>query len=220
MELLSFSSFAKQSIRFCETNLNGFIAQPANAFSSLVISLIGIIVLNQKEQHRYSKLVGWSVILAGGLSFFYHASNTFIGQLLDLGSMFLLASLLLVIALRKQKRDMVQDVLSITYGTLIPVALVLAYRLIGGINLGIPLFIVMVLAAVYLEIQTALAEKRDLSLFGLSVLVFWGGWIFWLLDYRGIWCNPDSSHIFNAHALWHISNAAALYLLNRYYAKK
>lgn len=207
------------TIKFCEDNIAGFIAQPANAYSSLIISLAGMYLLLQRTKRLFSSWLGWIAILVGLTSFAYHASFTFIGQLMDLGSMFLLASFLIIASLRKRKLPLMRQLSIVVIGTLLPLIATVLLRTIGGFNIGIPLFALMLLIAVWLEMRVAKEEKRSLYIYGLAFLLFIGGWLIWLLDYRQIWCSPSYFHILNGHAIWHIANGAVLLVLDHYYGR-
>lgn len=209
---------AEPTIRFCEDNLAGFIAQPANSYSSLLISLVGILVLIRKRS-PLSEWLGWSAIIVGVTSFVYHASFTFGGQLLDLGSMFLLASFLLVAALRRHRLSRPQIGTILVVGTLVPLIVTAIFRTVGGFNVGIPLFALLLLMSIYYEFKTARAERRPLRLYGWAFVVFIGGWIIWWLDFSQVWCQPASFHFLNGHAIWHLANAVAIALLDVYYGE-
>lgn len=218
MDRLQFYSLAQPTIRYCESNLNGWITQPANAVSSLLISLAGVYIL-AKKRHAYSTYLGAVAVILGLASFAYYASFTFIGQLADLGSMYLLASLLIVAALRirKPSKNLVLGILALGVG--IPLALTATFRTIGNFNIGIPLFAVLLVIAVYLELKAAALDTLRLKFFGLTFAAFAVGYLFWWLDYKKIWCSPSSFHFVNGHALWHFFNAVALLSLDQYYSQ-
>ncbi|HSI20311.1 MAG TPA: ceramidase domain-containing protein [Verrucomicrobiae bacterium] len=210
-----YQNLAEPTIRFCEDNLGGWVAQPANSVSSLVISLAGLFILSRKPRHAFSPWLGWTAILTGLTSFAYHASFTFVGQLADLGSMFLLASFLIVAALRLSSSRKAYAILVL--GTLIPLSLTAYFRTVADFNLGIPLFAVLLASAIYLEIQTIRREGSSLRYFGLGFLVFATGWLIWLLDFKQVWCSPTTFHLINGHSFWHAANAAALLFLDQHY---
>lgn len=216
---MSFSLFiglAKPTIRYCESNLSGLIAQPANALSSLFISLAGLYILS-KNSHVYSKRLGLIAVVLGLTSFTYYASDTFIGQLADLGSMFLLASLVIVAGLRNYKLSKKQNRAVLIAGAGIPIIITASIRTIGHLNIGIPLFAVLLIIAIYFELQAANKNSDNLKYFWLTFLSFAVGYIFWWLDYKKIWCSTVTQHYLNGHALWHVFNGIALLSLNQYY---
>lgn len=210
---------SEPTIRFCENNLPGFIAQPANAYSSFIISVIGLTVL-YKKRSRFSPWLGWIAILIGLTSFYYHASYTFLGQLFDLGSMFLLASFLIMAAFRREKLSLLQNTTLLVGGTITPLFLTYFFRTINGFNIGIPLFVILLLIAITLELKTARKEGRPLRWYGFAFLTFIVGWGIWLVDFNHIWCDATSFHFINGHAVWHLANGLALLVLDRYYATK
>jgi len=218
MNRTPFFGLMQPTIRYCESNLNGWIVQPANAVSSLLISLAGIYIL-AKKHHTYSKHLGVIAIILGLASFFYYASFTFVGQLADLGSMYLLASLLIVAGLRNRKLSKNQSLGFFIFGAGIPLALTATIRTIGSFNIGIPLFAILLIIAVYLELKAAAKDKLNLKYFWLTFAAFAIGYLFWWLDYKKIWCDPSSSHYINGHAVWHFFNAVALLSLDHYYSQ-
>jgi len=213
-----FRNLTEPTIRYCEQNLNGWVAQPANAGSSLLISLAGVYIL-AKKRHAYSVYLGVIAIILGLASFFYYASFTFLGQLADLGSMYLLASLLIMVGLRARKLSTNQKIATLAVGAGIPLAITASVKTIGSFNIGIPLFAFLLAIAIYLELKIAAKQKMNLKFFGLTFLAFVAGYIFWWLDYKQIWCSASSAHYVNGHALWHLFNTVALLSLDRYYVQ-
>jgi hypothetical protein len=200
-------AWAKPTIHYCENNLSGIVAQPANAISSLFISVAGIYIIKRRG-HKYSSSLGLVAIVLGLASFTYYATDTFAGQLADLGSMFLLASLMIVAGLRSKR------VLPILIaGAGIPIILTGFFKTAGGFNIGIPLFAVLLGIALYSELKT----KTELKYYGLTFAAFALGFIFWWLDYKKVWCSQGSAHYINGHAAWHLFNAIALILLDKHY---
>jgi len=218
MTSLPFRDWARPTIRYCESNLNGWIAQPANAGSSLLISLAGVYILTAKR-HAYSLYLGVIAIILGLASFFYYASFTFVGQLADLGSMYMLAALLIVVALRRSMLSRNQKLSIIAVGTGLPLIVTAVLKTIDNFNIGIPFFAILLFTAVYLELKAAAIEKLNLRFFGLTSVAFAIGYIFWWLDYKKLWCNTGSYHYINGHAVWHLLNSVALVCLDRYYSQ-
>lgn len=213
-----FFGLMRPTIRYCEPILAGWIAEPANAISSLLISLAGVYIL-AKKRHAYSKKLGIIAIILGLASFFYYASYTFLGQLSDLGSMYLLASLLIVAGLRNHKLSKNQNLAILVFGAGIPLALTATIRTIGSFNIGIPLFAILLITAVYWEFKASREDNLNLKYFRRTFAAFAAGYLFWLLDYKNIWCDPAGSHYINGHAIWHLFNAIALLSLDRYYSQ-
>lgn len=212
-----FESWARPTIRYCEANLSGWIVQPANAFSSLFISLAGIIILVRKR-HEFASYLGSVALILGFASFFYYMSFTFVGQLADLGSMFLLMVLISVIGLKDRITKTSSRLLLLIFGTAIPLTLTIVFRTIAGFNLGIPLFGILIITAVILEIKRCRTDKINPKYFWLAFVLLGVAFVFWLLDYKQIWCSPGSFHFVNGHAVWHLFNAFSLIALDQHYA--
>lgn len=208
---------AEPTIRYCESNLTGWIVQPANAVSSLFISAAGIYILSRKR-HAYSIYLGAIAVVLGVASFLYYATNTILGQLADLGMMFFLAALLLAAALRARLTKP-QFLATVILGGGLPLALTAGFRTIGGFNLGIPLFALLLTAAVYLELKVSRQDNLSLQTYALAFLMLAVGFIFWAADYKRIWCSAATAHYINGHALWHLFNAAAIICINEYFAR-
>lgn len=195
----------------------GWIDQPANAVSSLFISAAGIYILGRRR-HTYSGYLGIIAVVLGIASFAYYATSSFLGQLADLGMMFFLAALLIAAALRSRLTKP-QFLATVILGGGLPLVLTAGFKTISGFNLGIPLFALLLTAAVYLELKASKQNNLSRQSYALAFLVLAVGFIFWVMDYKRIWCDPNTAHYVNGHALWHLFNAAALICLNEYFAR-
>lgn len=69
---------------FCEENLHGFISQPSNTISALPFVIIGILIFGK------NKLIGLGTLFLGFTTILFHATDSLVGQYLDLFSMLLL----------------------------------------------------------------------------------------------------------------------------------
>jgi hypothetical protein len=147
-------------------------------------------------------------IVLGMSSFTYYATDTFAGQLADLGSMFLLASLMIAAGLRSKKTWLI-----LVAGAGMSIILTGIFKTAGGFNIGIPLFAILLIAALCAELRT----KTEYKYYGLTFIAFAVGFVFWWLDYKRIWCSPSSAHYINGHAVWHLFNAIALLMLDKHY---
>jgi hypothetical protein len=201
-------TWAKPTIHYCENNLSGWVHQPANAVSSLFISLAGFYIIARRG-HRYSNYLGAIAVILGLASFTYYATDTFAGQLADLGSMFLLASLMVAAGLRSKKPWPI-----LIFGAGVPIILTAVFKTVAGFNIGIPLFAILLVIALYTELRT----RTEIKYYFLTFIAFMVGFIFWWLDYKKVWCSPSSAHYINGHAIWHFFNALAIILLDRHYS--
>lgn len=201
-------AWTKPTIQYCENNISGLVAQPANAVSSLFISIAGLYILKRRG-HSYSGPLGLIAIILGLASFTYYATDTFTGQLADLGSMFLLASLMIVAGLRSK-----MNWPFLVFGAGVPLVLTAIFKTAEHFNIGIPLFALLLAAALIAELRI----KGDKKFYWLTFAAFAVGFIFWWLDYKKIWCSSGSEHYVNGHAAWHLFNALALISLDHHYS--
>lgn len=194
------------TITFCEDNLKGVFAQPANSLSSFTIALVGALLWRVS----CSPLQRWlciTAIVTGAGSGVYHASYTYLGQILDNAGMFLLAAVLLY---ARSKHLAARPIIATATGAL---AVMLLTVEITGKNPNTFLFGSMLCVAIVRELTVRTSHTwywAALATFALGLVVWW-------LDLSGIWCNPATFHIVNGHALWHLLNAAAIGLLWKHY---
>ena len=220
-----FEHFSKPTIKYCEDNLLSYIAQPANSWSNLAFVLVGtyLFFISRNQKNLLLKFLGPMAVLVGLCSFFYHASYTFVGQFLDLGSMFLLSSYLLVFNLhRLSARFFTIRKTVLLFFILVLSSLTIVYFIRPtNFTIGLPIFALQVLAILILEWQ--LYKRRTsnykiqnlLIAFALLIAAF----IFWNLDFLRLWCDPNTFHLINGHAMWHILNSLVFIFLYSFYAQ-
>lgn len=212
------SGYAVATMRYCETNLCGWIAQPANTFSNLgfVIVGIGLAALSaRRDDARPLRLIGLIAIMLGLTSFAYHASSTFFWQFFDLASMFLFSTLLLVLNLQRLS-VLSQRALVPAYVILNAVSMALLWMIKGKI--GIVIFGLQLLAAFLIEglVSMSSATRVNYREFWRTVYTFLAAYSIWLLDYTGTACSPDN-HFLQGHAAWHLLNSLCFVFMYRFY---
>jgi hypothetical protein len=161
----------------------------------------------------YGLILGLAVGAVGWFSAVYHATLRFFGQWLDIASMYLLASFVLVYALARR-------------GWLTTRGFILLYTALN-LALGIiqawipilrrPVFALLVMAALFAEFSNILSRKTkvDISWLWAAFLALLLAAGFWTVDILKIRCEPYS--ILQGHAIWHLLCAVSAAFLARYY---
>ena len=198
---------------FCEAVSSGIPAQLFASVSSLAFVLLGAWVILQRgpantRERRIVPLAGIAMIAIGVSSFVYHATLTFLGQWLDVFSMYLLGLLIALGALWRAGR----------LGARASVLLFIGLAVVLGIAQFIYpdarriLFALVLLPGIILELTPYIAgrgpESRRWMLASLGLLVI--AYAIWLLDQSQL-CDPNSW--LQGHSLWHVLGAVAALLL-------
>ncbi len=216
MEHCPWSGWRPATIHFCERELCSWITQPANTWSNLAYIVVGslIIHLAVKEQAFRLIWIGIIGILVGIGSFFFHASSSFAGEVVDVGAMFLFANFALIVNLRRWK-GLDWKLLIYLFALMMATSLTLLIT-IGWV--GILVFTLQVVAAGLVEIAVYRRDRKQYSYKWLALLsaFFTAALTIWALDRRGIVCDPDN-HILQGHAAWHLLNSLCFYCLYQFY---
>lgn len=205
------SDWAPGTVSFCEARLCAVVREPANAWSAVAYGLGALWMLRRPGQPLPAIL---AQVLIGLGSFFFHASGTFAGELVDQTGMYLLSCLLLAYALGERLGLDTARILRLYLGAVVAsVALNLWIR-----PIGIPLFGVELAVGLGLQLRLggrpAPPRYRDLY---IGLLVFAISLVAWVGDISRVVCDPDQ-HLFNGHALWHVLNAVSITWLGSFYA--
>jgi len=223
-QICPWSDFEQAALHFCERELCGWITQPANTWSNLAYMLVGawLIRLAIREGHRSLAAIGVIEVLIGIGSFFFHMSSTHLGEVVDVGAMYMLSCYALVTNLDRY-RSRVGRPLSARFNIGLYLSLVLssitAISLLKG-EVGVWLFAAQAVVAGHLE--TRMYRKLGPEKSYRAVLQLLGtfgvAWAFWWADILGLMCDPDN-HWFQGHAVWHVVNSLVFYFLYRFYSE-
>ncbi|AXT85761.1 hypothetical protein C6I20_11560 [Aeromicrobium sp. A1-2] len=217
---------------FCEAARAGWVKQPANALSNLGFVVAGLAVawrarfperLGDTLPRFPGLTTGYAclVVLLGPASAAMHATQSSLGGLLDMTSMYLVASFAAAYAVtRWRRRDS-------TFFWQVFVLLVAACELTGLSDRQIPVvhstgnaaFGLLLVAAVVVETMLWRRGRARVDLrYGAAALTsMLVAFAIWTLSQHG-WCDPDS--LLQGHAAWHLLDAVAAYLLFRLYASE
>ncbi len=211
---------------FCEQiRLDEIIRQPANTWSSMMFTLVGILIAvhafsqlghSQKLSRLFALILSFALIFIGIGSAFYHASMTFWGQFADVGSMYLLASFMLVYAWLRLFNLPIR-LSAILYLLMNSVLFVLLF-FFPETRRGA--FAIILLLGIGFELYYATVHMPDLERywFNYGLLIFALAYGIWTVDNNGMLCVADS--LLQGHAIWHIFGAVSSGMLYLYYASE
>lgn len=217
---------------FCETARGGWVRQPANTVSNLGFVVAGLAIawrarLPQNLGDALPRFCGLAtglaclVVVLGPASAAMHATQSSLGGLLDLTSMYLVASFAAAYAVTRWRRRG-----SAFFWTTFAV-LVAGCELIGQWDAEIPVvnfagnvaFAALLLLAVVLEtlLWRRGGSRTRLRYGAASLASMVIAFTIWNLSQHG-WCDPDS--LIQGHGAWHLLGALSAYLLFRMYASE
>lgn len=214
------AEYGPPNVKWCEERLCAWINEPANAWSNLAYVLVGLFIylFTDLRTRREKEVLAWfppTIIAVGVCSGIYHASNTYITQMLDFLGMYLFCFLLILINsvrlgwLRKELFAVafLGKVLGMT-----AITAVAAKR-------GIPIQGFISILTLCIVITELLCRRRNATPypmrdFWLSFGLLIAGAAFSASDVSRKWCDP-SNHFIQGHAIWHV--LSALSLLFAYY---
>ena len=214
------SGFTISPTAFCEETLCAWIRQPASTWSNLAFILVGVLILRKTRSGPSAHFsgLGWVAIVTGIGSFFYHASETWIGAIADYLGMYLGSTYMLTMNVHRYF-NWTPGLRSLIYWS----ALVLLLssmifaptlsRFVYGSAAAISC--IGLEGAIFLRNRGTPRQANYRWLFIVWVLFVFAYGV-WMLDESRIVCDPQN-HYFNGHALWHVLNALSLYCLFLYY---
>ena len=215
---------------FCEAARDALVKQPANTFSNLGFVIAGLAIavhVSRRGSGTMDARLGTAyavlVVLLGPGSAAMHASQSVLGGHLDVYSMYLLACFVFAYAAARLL-------------ALSPSGFALFYVLLLGLcsiaeftpadvpvlmTVGNTVFAVLLLAGLVLEVVLRVrgASRLDLRWGLASVVTLLVAFAIWSLGSDGgPLCQPRS--LLQPHAVWHLLDALAAWLLFRYYASR
>ncbi len=218
MELLCpWQDWIQASLTFCEEMGCSWIRQPANTWSNLAYTVSGFFVYQtaRKEGAGFLSQIGVIAMILSFGSFFFHASSTFIGEVFDVGAMFIFANFAFALILHRVSSWDWKDIWRLFW----VLNIVCIAALISVKWIGILLFTVQVTIVSLLEIRQFWRMRGKISHKPLMMLAlaFTIAFICWTSDVRKTWiCIPDN-HIFQGHALWHLFNSTCFWFFYQFH---
>jgi Ceramidase len=211
--------YQQANLVFCEKNLHGLVAQPANTWSNIGFFVVAVWIARRARRERacVAGLLAPIALLTGVGSIAFHATGTLAGQLVDQSTMFFESAFFIVVNLRRARFVVNRRASIAIYVVLVGsfVASLMAFPM-----LGIRLFVVQVVGFLGLE---AYVFVRRLEYIRYRALVAVGvcfvvQYALWWLDRLRVLCDPNN-HVFGGHAAWHLLGALSFVFWYRHYAQ-
>ena len=204
-----FHGWAPPDISHCEANLPAWIAAPADTWSNLAYLAVGLWLWRRAARDGSSagSAMGPIAIAVGLCSFVFHASYTFVFQVLDHAGMFIYIVWVLVHGFsRLGWLEAASRRRAYWAGVAASVAALLGLHRLGGPVQAV--FGAQAAAAAGLEGWLFLKRREgiDYAPLGATVGLFLLGQFFWHLDHTSLFCRPDD-HFLQGHAIWHLITA-------------
>lgn len=226
--------------RFCEVERSGFIKQPANTFSNLAFIVYGLILAFQNFFGKFEKndnlisnntvftnIFSLGLILTGAGSFAYHGNYAFWGSFFDLFGMFFLASFVLTYALMrffnfKKLHFLMIFLVSLSVSSLVKIFIDKNVPVLGPLKISEIIFGLYLTIGIGIELYFSYFKKIGINrvFFALALVIATFSFIIWNLSYGpgSVLCNPNS--LLQGHALWHILDATAGFIIFQYYVSE
>lgn len=215
---------------FCEAAHDALVRQPANTFSNLGFVIAGLAIAWHVSR-RGSGAMGASlgtayavlVVLLGPGSAAMHASQSALGGHLDVYSMYLLASFVAAYAAARLLALSAAGLAGL-FGGLLGVCTVAEFTAADVpvlMTVGNAVFALLLLAGLVMEVGLRVRGVSELDLrWGIgSLAALLVAFVIWSLGKDGgPLCDPHS--LLQPHAVWHLLDALAAWLLFRFYASQ
>jgi Ceramidase len=213
------SAFGSPNVDWCERALCSYVENPADTWSNLAYVLTGMWAMGMGSKCPRIQLLGLVIFWLGWASLIYHASNSYVTQVLDFLGMFFFMSLLLTWNLERLFVLRSHKSVVASYFTLLncQILLLFAFR-----ALDIPyhsIVVVGILALYITEGWISMNNKDDdvdYHLFAAATFLVLTATACSYVDVNRVWCNPDN-HVIQGHALWHVFSAGSMACLALFY---
>jgi len=219
-EMCFWEGLEPAKLSFCEEAIQcALVQRPAEAWSSLGFCFAAYYIYLQLKKRKHYNL--WPIIplvaLIGLTSFALHATSSFMGELMDVSSMFMLVNYCIVIGLEQRHKFKKPFLVGLF---IFMVAACVGPLFFISKKMGSAIFFLQIILGVVFIIEyhfSKVDKPKGLTykpiVLSLSTLLF--AWGIWWLDMLKIVCDPGN-HIFTGHALWHILSALATIPLWRF----
>ncbi len=216
------SEWRKPNLKWCEAQNNSWIMEPANTWSNLAYLLAGafIAVHSRKFQSRAIRSYAWVMIAMGLCSAIYHASFTFVFQILDFFGMYLMTSLMILIQLRRL--GWIREAMNpVNFWSLVAGTTALTVWCDFYTEFPIQAFILvqtLLIIGAEILIYRRSKPKPNLNFFGAGVAFMAIAITFSALDASRVLCDPDN-HWIQGHALWHVFSSIGVTMMYLHHSR-
>lgn len=207
---------------FCEADAAGFPDQMLNSLSSFAFVFLGIWALISTREpvigtrERVLKpYFAATMLFLGASSFFYHATLSFLGQFLDIFSMYTFGILLTLGALYRSGR-ISGAVAAIIFAFVSAGLALIQYEFPDARRV---LFALLLIPGIVLELTpfvtgfTPRSPRVRYIYIGVGVMIL--AYLIWLADQNASVCDPHSP--IQGHAIWHVMTALASFMIFAHY---
>jgi hypothetical protein len=209
--------FEPARMRFCEQTLAGPIKHPADAWTNVGLLVAGVWIF-MSARRPLERCLGVAAVWTGIGSTIFHATDTILGEVLDLSGMFMF---ILTVAAMQQRRSSSLDEQGQeprrprrrkrfpfasdrqAIGVVVLQTGVLAVLAAYTTAFTTPAFGVLVALVALREVLSGVRLGRWALALAITFALAWG---IWWLDYLKLLCYP-SNHILTGHGVWHLLNA-------------
>ncbi len=218
------SGFTPPNVDWCEEQLCAWVTNPADTWSNLAYVVLGVwMILETRRASGTPKgelrFFGPASIAVGICSGVYHASYTFMLQILDFVGMFVFCFTVIT-----ENAGRLGWIEASRKGAFFAAG-------VAGFTLLVPLLWAtalpyqgLVLVLILLTIGQELAARRRLGpapsyrFFALALGLLTAAGLFSLADVTRTWCDP-TNHWIQGHSIWHVLSASALLALYHHHAQ-
>lgn len=210
---------------WCEAARHGqCILEPVNTWTNLGFIFFGLFFLWKAKKLTISqnalssdisfpRLYGVAMIFVGAGSFFYHASQTFVGQWFDVYGMYLVSIFYIGYNLFRTHRVNKTGFVLFYFIVTGLLGLIIIYwpesrRFLFGLSI-----LVALIQCIWIQIKSHSKIKKRFLWGALGSYLL--AQSLWILDKEKIWCNPYAW--MNGHGLWHLLTAVSALLLYFYF---
>lgn len=213
-------AFEPATMSFCELPLCGFVVRPAETWTNGFYILVAAILflLYRRDRDTTALWFSASAFSVGICSGLFHLTGTWVGEFLDIVSMYTYSCLLIAYAVRKLTSP--AEAFAYYFVSLgLSILFLLAWH-----TIGVNLFIAHVVLWLSLELWWVIKTGWSKEMRHYYHPIFWLGAFFgvsygvWWLDTLNIWCDPNN-HFISGHATWHILNCWCFIWAYRMYGK-
>jgi hypothetical protein len=207
------------NVKWCEETLCAWVAEPANTWSNVAFLVAAAVMwrLTWKDASRTVRFWASATFWVGATSLVYHASVTFVTQVLDFWGMYFFFGLVLMLNVVRlgwlRPERLFVALWAFIFGlTGVTVAIAKAGLPVQGI---VGVLLVGTLVTEYAASKRSSVPVAHKHLFAALALMAVAAALS-AADASRLWCDPGN-HVVQGHAVWHVLCAASIAVAHVHY---